>query len=195
MTLEEKLEMYANKKAFIDSLSKSFAQNLSKSSVTSLEYEVYRKEVNADTTYFAEYVVVNFIGGGKCVRFVNGNSNIANFRVIGEMLDGGYYSEIPDYNSLSERGFRYVILKPSTNRLDDLLSKPMNHISDVRACLNHCKNGRDVIRVIDSIPAKFGVFTVEFNEDGETFLITNSYEEGGDPQIIEVEYEFWVEED
>ena len=71
----------------------------------------------------------------------------------------------------------------------------MTHIRDVRACFNFCKTGKDVVRVIDSIPAKFGSFNVEFNEDGETFLITNNYEENGDYQTEEAEYEFWVEEE
>jgi hypothetical protein len=197
MTIAEKLEMYANKKAFIDNVSKAFAKNLSKSSVTSLEYEVYHRKVTIngeERDHYVEYVVVNFIGGGKCVRFVSGNSNTANFRVIGEMLDGGYYDEIPTYNGLKDKGFKYVILKPYTDRLGELLSKPMTHISDVRACFNYCKTCKDVVKVIDSIPAVFGSFNVKFNDDGETFLITNSYEENGDYLTDEAEYEFFVEE-
>lgn len=197
MTIAEKLEMYANKKAFIDNVSKAFAKNLSKSSVTSLEYEVYHRKVTVngeERDHYVEYVVVNFIGGGKCVRFVSGNSNTANFRVIGEMLDGGYYDEIPTYNGLKDNGFKYVILKPYTDRLSELLSKPMTHIGDVRACFNYCKTCKDVVKVIDSIPAVFGSFNVKFNDDGETFLITNSYEENGDYLTEEAEYEFFVEE-
>lgn len=196
MTITEKLEMYANKKAFIDNVSKAFAKNLSKSSVTSLEYEVYHRKVTIngeERDHYVEYVVVNFIGGGKCVRFVSGNSNTANFRVIGEMLDGGYYDEIPTYNGLKDKGFKYVILKPYTDRLGELLSKPMTHISDVRACFNYCKTCKDVVKVIDSIPAVFGSFNVKFNDDGETFLITNGYEENGDYLTEEAEYEFYVE--
>lgn len=196
MTIAEKLEMYANKKAFIDNVSKAFTKNLSKSSVTSLEYEVYHRKVTIngeERDHYVEYVVVNFIGGGKCVRFVSGNSNTANFRVIGEMLDGGYYDEIPTYNGLKDKGFKYVILKPYTDRLGELLSKPMTHISDVRACFNYCKTGKDVVKVIDSIPAVFGSFNVKFNDDGETFLITNGYEENGDYLTEEAEYEFFVE--
>jgi hypothetical protein len=196
MTIAEKLEMYANKKAFIDNVSKAFAKNLSKSSVTSLEYEVYHRKVTIngeERDHYVEYVVVNFIGGGKCVRFVSGNSNTANFRVIGEMLDGGYYDEIPTYNGLKDKGFEYVILKPYTDRLGELLSKPMTHISDVRACFNYCKTCKDVVKVIDSIPAVFGSFNVKFNDDGETFLITNGYEENGDYLTEEAEYEFFVE--
>lgn len=197
MTTAEKLAMYANKKAFIETVSKAFEKNLSKSSVTSIEYEVYHRKLTIngeERDYYVEYVVVNFIGGGKCVRFVSGNSNTANFRVIGELLEGGYYDEVPDYNSLKERGFTYVILAPATDRLSELLSKPMTHISDVRACFNYCKTGKDVKKVINSIPAVFGTFEVEFNDDGETFVITNSYEENGDPQCEEAEYEFYTEE-
>ena len=197
MTIAEKLEMYANKKAFIDNVSKAFAKNLSKSSVTSLEYEVYHRKVTIngeERDHYVEYVVVNFVGGGKCVRFVSGNSNTANFRVIGEMLDGGYYDEIPTYNGLKDNGFKYVILKPYTDRLGELLSKPMTHIGDVRACFNYCKTCKDVVKVINSIPAVCGSFNVKFNDDGETFLITNGYEENGDYLTEEAEYEFFVEE-
>jgi hypothetical protein len=70
----------------------------------------------------------------------------------------------------------------------------MTHISDVRACFNYCKTGKDVKKVINSIPAVFGTFEVEFNDDGETFVITNSYEENGDMQCEEAEYEFYTEE-
>ena len=197
MTTAEKLAMYANKKAFIETVSKAFEKNLSKSSITSIGYEVYHRKVtinDEERDHYVEYVVVNFIGGGKCVRFVSGNSNTANFRVIGGLLEGGYYDEVPDYNSLKERGFTYVILTPATDRLSELLNKPMTHISDVRACFNYCKTGKDVKKVINSIPAVFGTFEVEFNDDGETFVITNGYEENGDMQCEEAEYEFYTEE-
>jgi hypothetical protein len=144
--------------------------------------------------HYVEYVVVNFIGGGKCVRFVSGNSNTANFRVIGGLLEGGYYDEVPDYNSLKERGFTYVILTPATDHLSELLSKPMTHISDVRACFNYCKDGNDIEKVIKMIPSAFGTFDVEYNEDDETFLIINEYEENGDWQTEEDEYEFYTED-
>ena len=200
MTIKEKLEMYAGKKAFIDNISKAFEKNLSKSSVTSIEYEVYHKKVTVDNEerdYYIEYVIVNFVGGGKCVRLVNGNSNTANFRAIGDMLDGGYYDEIPIYNTLSEKGYTYVILKPYTNRLEELLSKPMTHIGDVRACFNYCRNSEDVEKVIKMIPSVFGKFDVEYyyrsSEDDNTFIITNEYEESGDCQTEEAEYEFYTE--
>ena len=51
---------------------------------------------------YVEYVVVNYIGGGKCVRFVSGVSYSVRFRVFGSLLEGGYYVEVLDYNSLKE---------------------------------------------------------------------------------------------
>lgn len=193
MTMEEKLTMYANKKAFIKSISKAFESGLSKSSVESIEYELYRKPVGENDFFFAEYIVVNYIGGGKGIKLVNGNSNVANFYVASTLLEGGYYEEVRTYNSLREKGYSYVVLGPVVSVLDDLLSKPMTHIGDVRRCFNYCKDSEDVERVIDSIPAKFGSFSVEFSDDGETFVITNVYVEDGYDQIEDVEYEFYTE--
>ena len=173
MTITEKIEMYKNKRNFIKDISKAFETKPSKTTVTSVDYEVYKKEINEDTIYFAEYVIVNFFGGAKSVRTVNGNSNSANFRVIGELLDGGYYDEVRDYETIEDRGFSLVTFEEKET-LDTLLSKPMKHISDVHKCFEYCKDGNDVEKVIDMIPTCFGTFEVSFDEDGETFLITNA---------------------
>ena len=55
MTIAEKIEMYKGKKAFIKNVSKAFEATPRISSVTSIDYEVYRKEIDKDITYFAEY--------------------------------------------------------------------------------------------------------------------------------------------
>lgn len=193
MTVSEKLEMYANKKDFIRSISKAFESGLSKSSVTSVEYELYQKKVSDGDTYFLEYIVVNYIGGAKGIKFVGGNSNVANFHVVDSLLNGGYYAEEFEYQALASKGYTFVPLGPTNDPLDEFLSKPMNHIGDIRRCFNYCKNSEDVERVIDRIPAVFGSFTVEFSEDGETFLITNSFVEDRVYQTEEVEYEFRME--
>ena len=101
MTIAEKIEMYKGKKQFVDDVNKVFEQNPKYHSVTSIKYEVYSKEV-ADRTYFEEWIVVHFQGGSISTRRVNGNSNIANFRVIGFLIDGGYYDEVSDYEDLAE---------------------------------------------------------------------------------------------
>lgn len=195
MSMEEKIKMFKSKKAFIEDLNRAFENKQVNSSVESIDYEVYYKEVPVEDgvrDHFVEYVIVNFIGGGKSFKNVSGNSNTANFRVIGPMLDGGYYDEVMDYTVLPKRGYKLVKLSENTF-LDKLLARPMTHISDVRACFNYCQDGNDVERVIKMIPSVFGNFEVHFNEDGSTFIVVNSYEENGDYQTEEAEYEFWEE--
>ena len=195
MTLEEKLEMYKNKKTFINDISKAFENKPSKTSVTSVDYEVYRKDIAEDRIYFAEYIIVNFFGGGKSVRNVNGNSNSANFRVVGELIDGGYYDEVRNYETIVDNGFVLVKLE-GESKLEQLLAKPMTHISDVRACFNYCKNSQDVEKVIDMIPVVFGSFEVDYKDSDEdnTFVIINEWWENDEPQTETAEYEFYVEE-
>jgi hypothetical protein len=92
MTVEERIKMYKDKKAFIDKLSEALL--MSKTTVMKVSYEVYsRYSPEYDTTYYAEFAVVTFTGGAKSVRTVSGNSDSANFREIGKLLDGGYYDE------------------------------------------------------------------------------------------------------
>ena len=79
-------------------------------------------------------------------------------------------------------------------RLTNLLDKPMKHISDVRQCFNFCSNKDDVETVIDMIPRVFGDFGVEYPTDGETFIITNIYDEDGYCGEEQAEYEFYTEE-
>jgi hypothetical protein len=199
MTFEEKTEMYKNKKAFVDGISKVFETNFVGASVSSVDYEVYKKDFNVVIdgieevrTGYAEYIIVNYIGGGKSVKRVNGNSNTANFRAIGTMLDGGYYAEMKEYSELTEEGWELIPLKSETSILDDLLAKPMRHISDVRRCFNYCTDGNDVEKVMKMIPACFGTFEVEYGEDEETFTIINYYEENGIDEYEEAEYEFYT---
>jgi hypothetical protein len=110
MTINEKLEMFRGKKAFIDSINKAFETRPAGSSVSSVEYEVYRLDLKDDVTYFTEYLVVTFFGGGKTVRVANGNSNTANFRALGTLVDGGYYDEVGTYESLTSIGYTKVEL-------------------------------------------------------------------------------------
>jgi hypothetical protein len=92
MTVEERTKMYKDKKAFIDKLSEALL--MSKTTVMKVSYEVYsRYNPEYDTTYYAEFAVVTFTGGAKSVRTISGNSDSANFREIGKLLDGGYYDE------------------------------------------------------------------------------------------------------
>ena len=194
MTIQEKIKMYKGKKAFIDNISKAFEARPAGSTVESVEYEVYRKGI-VEPFFFVEFLVVKFFGGGKSVRVVSGNSNTANFRVLGTMVEGGYSDEIRDYESLADRGFELVQFSDN-EILDKRLSKPMTHISDVRGCFHYCRNAYDVERVIKMIPAVFGYFEADFDDSDEddTFVIYNSYEENGEEQSETAEYEFYTED-
>lgn len=108
MTIAEKIEMYTNKKHFVDGISKVF-ETLSTTGPKKISYEVYKKAINENTTYFCEYIVVTFEGGGKSPINVNGNSNSANFRAIGKLIDGGYYDEVEYYKNMEESGFERVL--------------------------------------------------------------------------------------
>lgn len=196
MTITKKLEMYKGKKAFIKDLSKAFEGKSVNSSVERIDYELYHKEVTRDDIayqHYVEFVVVRFFGGGKSVKVVSGNSNTANFRILGPMLDGGYYDENPYYDSMLETGYKLVFLS-GEDKLKEALSKPMEHIRDVRKCFEYCSNRADVEKVIKMIPNCFGSFTVEYGEDEETFIIINYYEENGVDECEEVEYEFYTED-
>lgn len=102
------------KKEFVDALNVAFQVRPRTHSVVKVELEVYSKVINneyvTNHTYYQEYLVVTFSGGAKSVRSANANSNTANFREIGKLIDGGYYDEMELYNTLEARGFTRVEL-------------------------------------------------------------------------------------
>lgn len=108
MTVEERIKMYKDKKAFIDNISK--ALELSSTTVMNVNYEVYKKDFN-EHTYYEEFLVVTYCGGSIAVRRVNGNSDSANLRSLAAIVDGGYYDEVRDYEELTEYGFTKVDLE------------------------------------------------------------------------------------
>jgi hypothetical protein len=196
MTITEKMEMYRTKKAFVNDLSKAFEGKSVNSSVTRIDYEVYHKEVTRnDMVYqhYVEFVIVRFEGGAMSTKVVSGNSNTANFTVIGSLLNGGDYDTNPYYFTMAENGYKLIPLT-GEDKLKEALSKPMEHIRDVRNCFDLCSNGADVEKVIRMIPNCFGTFEVEYSEDEETFTIINYYEENGVEECDEIEYDFYKED-
>lgn len=109
MTIAEKIEMFRGKEAFVENISKAFETDYERSTVAFIKYEVFQLHAES-STYFEEYIVVTFYGGAKSVRNVNGNSNTANFRAIGSMIDGGYYDEVFNYERLPALGYKQVQL-------------------------------------------------------------------------------------
>lgn len=99
MNINERIKMYQAKEQFISAVSKAF-ENCANSNVQKVSYEVYVRQVDNETTYYTEFIVVTFVGGGKSVRVASGNSDNANFREIGKLIDGGYYDELDYYERI-----------------------------------------------------------------------------------------------
>ena len=110
MTFDEKMEMYLGKKRFIENLNEVFQMDPKCGSVEGVTYEVYAKSFGEDRTEFREWIIVHYIGGGKSPRIASGNSNSANFRVIGSMTDGGHYEDVQMYETQESFGFEKVEL-------------------------------------------------------------------------------------
>ena len=111
MTIEEKLKMYRDKKAFIADLDKVFTQHSKGHSVHEISYEVWHKEHEKFGHEFVEWIIVTYSGGAKSYIKATANSNTANYRAIGEVLDHGNYSDADTYRERQvELGFKKINL-------------------------------------------------------------------------------------
>lgn len=79
--------------------------------------------------------------------------------------------------------------------LEDLLKLPMRHINDVKRYFEVCKSKQDVHRVLDCVPNMFGEWTVEFDDEYETFTVINTYYDDDAGEFIEEEYCYDYSED
>lgn len=109
MTIEEKLKMYRDKKNFIWHVANIFIKNPTGHTVSDITYEVFHKEKNGNH-YFNEWIIVHFKGGDTSLCRVSGNSNVANFQAIAELIDGGRYEEKQWYEMQFELEFKKVDL-------------------------------------------------------------------------------------
>lgn len=188
MEFNERIKMYKSKKAFVEEINKVFKTRPKGSTVESVRYEVWAKQGEYGKTYFRELAIITFDGGAISVRNISGNSNLVNFRVIGTMVEGGYYDEVFDYENMAHFGFRPISLE-SANKLEELLKTPLAHITDVLECFECCKDEFDVAKVIRAIPSGFGTFYADFNEDETGFTITNEYTDV-DESFLSETYDF-----
>lgn len=102
MTEAQLLNMYKEKKWFVKNISDIFAQGVHGSDVTKIVYEVYTLPSKLDGRPFnTEFIVVHFKSGAFAPVEVTGNSNSANFRAIGNLLEGGNYDTVDRYNMIS----------------------------------------------------------------------------------------------
>ena len=105
MTTEERLEMYREKKRFIQDTSLAFTKNPSGHTVDDIVYEVLFNE-DKFGQYFSEWLIVKYQGGAEARRSISCNSNYANFRAIADVIEGGHYGQNPDYERLLDIGWK-----------------------------------------------------------------------------------------
>lgn len=110
MTAEEKLEMYKEKKRFIENLNDLFQIEPKCGSVVGVTYEVFTKDCGDGRIDTREWITVHYTGGGRAPRLVSGNSHTANFVVIGTMLNGGHYDDVRMYESQYDNNYVRVDL-------------------------------------------------------------------------------------
>lgn len=111
MTIEEKLKMYRDKKNFIWHIANTFIKNPAGHSVLNVTYEIWHKEDARFGHQFKEWVIVHYKGGAHSFLRASGNSNIANFQIISDVLDHGNYEATIEYNTYQiAEGYKKVDL-------------------------------------------------------------------------------------
>ena len=110
MTREEQYKMYLEKKKFIENLNEVFCIEPGCASVEGVSYEIYTKQFSERLSETREWVIIHYTGGGKAMKVVSGNSNAANFVVVGSMLQGGCYEQVRFYEEQEANGYVKVDL-------------------------------------------------------------------------------------
>ena len=110
MTFEEKVDMWSEKKRFIEAIDSVFQMKPAGSLIEKISYEVYQKEIG-DAMRYKEWLILYFEGGAMLATQSTGCSNIANLRTIASYLDGGYYEEVRIYRAQAELDWEPVALK------------------------------------------------------------------------------------
>lgn len=74
--------------------------------IKEISYEAYLDQRNLDKGKLCalEFVVVEFVGGAKCIASNSANSLSATYRAIGNLLDGGRYELVDFYNEKLRTG-------------------------------------------------------------------------------------------
>lgn len=107
-------ELY-RKQVSVEAISRAFSEahdiyEYPFGSATGVEYRVYLSKGVNGKTYVIEFLVLHLTGGAIEVRSASCNSNSANFREIGRMLDGGYYDEVETLKTYEKNAYRLVLL-------------------------------------------------------------------------------------
>lgn len=113
MAAEERLQMYREKRDFVADIARAFIENSKGHSIADISYEVWCKVTDAGQ-FFVEWILVHYKGGAKSYIKATANSNTANFRAIGNVLDHGDYDDMFTYcDQQVQLGYRKVNLSKS----------------------------------------------------------------------------------
>ena len=110
MTTHEIKKLFEAKKQFVENINEVFQIEPGVPNVAGVNYEVFMKDYGEGRVDYREWLVVHYVGGGKAPRIASGNSNSANFKVIGEMLNGGCYEDVRTYDQQLTNGYTKVEL-------------------------------------------------------------------------------------
>ena len=111
--MSDELEVFINKKKFVENLNKVFQMEPKCLTIEGISYELFVKnydDYDDPRVEEREWVVIHLLGGGQAVRQVTGNTNVANFREIGNLLTGVYYSDVFKYLKQTDEGYQKVEL-------------------------------------------------------------------------------------
>ena len=97
MLTQSQKDCYRGKIAFIKELNKVFKKEYSGIPVEGVSIEFYQVG-----NYVDEYIVVKYRGGAYAPRIANVNSNSANFRIVSDLINGGYYEERDRYDQIKK---------------------------------------------------------------------------------------------
>ena len=78
-------------------------------------------------------------------------------------------------------------------KLNEVLSRRMRTILDIRVCFDYCSDKADIEKVIKKIPSKFGEFEILLiSEEEGYFSIQNFFMKNGELKSQIVSYDFYT---
>ena len=110
LTMERRKEL-AGKVKFVQDIEKAILTVIR--NVVALKYEVYEHSDAKESSWVEERLVVTFKGNAISVRNCNSTSCSGILKEIANLVQGGYYSELPYYEELSKH--------PDYHRIDEEL--------------------------------------------------------------------------
>ena len=98
MTINDKIQMYKEKVAFVSKISDAMTQDTRPiKNVDKVDYIIFNHIANP---WVEEFVVVTFKGGAISVRTCSGTNCSGILTAVAKLIDGGYYDEVDHFEKL-----------------------------------------------------------------------------------------------